>query len=291
MISRKTVIRRQFNRSAAGSYDTHANVQRDMAKKLMQSLKPWTSGKNRNEINILEIGCGTGTLTEMLLNEWPNASITAIDIAPAMIKAAEERIRLNSQNNVSNNNERSSRVQFLHADIEMWAANAPIGSFDLIVSNACFQWLSDPQQTLEYLNRLLCPGGLLTFTTFGPETFRELHLSFQEVYLAAGMEYQRHGLSFQTAEQWRDFLTKSKFHSIQYEQYCRSEEYASAREFLLAVKAQGASTSEAASNSPALRRLFADMFKVYEDKFSTLGGVYATYDVLLISGISKQSSD
>lgn len=283
MGSRISAIRRQFNRSAAGSYDIHAHVQRKMAVQLAISIKGWKSIGDLGEPNILEIGCGTGTLTDILANEWSSGSITALDIAPAMIVAAEQRVRSGTTNQLSCRNSQPARIRFLHADVEMWSADAPTASFDLIVSNACFQWLSDPRQTLRHLRRVLRDGGHLAFTTFGPDTFHELHKAFHTVYRANGMEPQRHGLSFQPTGKWEEWLREAGFLGVQYERSIQTETYASARDFLLSVKAMGASTSQAtAMRGFSPRRLFADMYKEYEEKFSMQGGVAATYDLLLI---------
>lgn len=281
MSSRKHAIRRQFNRSADGSYDRHAHVQRIMADRLAKKLIAVDQGESTG-LNILEIGCGTGTLTEMLVNEWPGASITALDLAPAMIEAAEQRIRSGSHGQLS-------RVRFLPADVEMWASDAPSGSFDFIVSNACFQWLSRPREALKSLHRLLHAEGLLVFTTFGPETFHELHEAFDGVYRASGIEPQRHGLSFQSGIQWQSLLEEAGFSNSQLERSIQTEKYASARDFLLSVKAVGASTSEASAlRGLSPRHLFTSMYKEYENKFSLPGGVAATYDLLLIqAGFSK----
>lgn len=278
----KDAIRCQFNRSAAGSYDIHAHVQRIMADQLTKSLIGWKNEGDRERLEILEIGCGTGALTEILFNEWPLAAINALDIAPAMIKVAEQRVLSRSANHVSNSNSQPSRLRFLQGDVEMWAADAPMDSFDLIVSNACFQWLSNPQQTLGQLRRILRNGGLLVFTTFGPHTFYELHKAFNEVYRVNGMEPQRHGLSFQSSAQWNNLLKEAGFTNVHYESSIQTERYSSARDFLLSVKAMGASRSEAAAmRGLSSRRLFADMYKEYEAKFSMQGGVAATYDLQL----------
>lgn len=225
MINRKTAIKRQFNRSATGSYDTHAQVQGGMANRLTAYVKQRMVDRELDEINILEIGCGTGTLTEMLVHEWPNASITAIDMAPAMLQVAEKRICLSNTNDFDCSKESVSRVRFLLGDVEKWAADVPASSFDLIVSNACFQWLSDPRQTLEHLKRILRAEGVLAFATFGPDTFQELHSSFYEAYHTIGIEPQRHGLSFQSADQWGELLSEAGFIDILCEQRCCKEEY------------------------------------------------------------------
>ncbi|CAI6087667.1 malonyl-ACP O-methyltransferase BioC [Cohnella sp. JJ-181] len=273
MNNRTTAIQRQFNRSAEGSYDVHANVQRTMAAQVVKSLIDWFSKRNVDGLEMLEVGCGTGTLTEMLVRHWPRANISALDIAPAMIKAAEKRV----------NSIQSADLRFVHADVERWAVEAPSDSFDLIVSSACFQWLSQPKQTLGHLRRILLPGGLLVFTTFGPATFRELHQAFNEVYFANGMEPQRHGLSFLSPFQWKNILMEAGFSHIQCQQATQKETYDTPRAFLQSVKAMGASTSEAVKiGGLSSRRLFTDMYKEYEEKHSIQGGVTATYELLLI---------
>ncbi|SDT27112.1 malonyl-CoA O-methyltransferase [Paenibacillaceae bacterium GAS479] len=261
-------VGRQFNRNAA-TYDAHAHVQRMMSIQLADSLQ--CLKERDSKVNILEIGCGTGALTEMLAKEWHDAKITALDIAPEMIKLARKRVFS------------GDRVSFLHADAEIWGADAPSAMYDIIVSNACFQWLSRPEQTFSHFRRMLRPGGLLVFTTFGPATFYELHQAFEEVYRARGMEPQRHGLSFKSGDQWISLLKEAGFSGVQSERTLHVETYASVRGFLYSIKAMGASTSGAAAASGlSMRRLFASMYKEYETKFSVPGGVTASYDLLLM---------
>ncbi|WP_458125307.1 malonyl-ACP O-methyltransferase BioC [Paenibacillus sp. Z3-2] len=283
-IRRSRAVQRQFNRSAI-SYDAHAHVQRSMADQLARSLAGWKNKGFISNPSILEIGCGTGALTQIVVNEWPSANITALDIAPEMIEVASKRF-LSAQHPGSGSCT-TDRLRLLQADIEMWAVNAPACSVDIIVSNACFQWLSSPQETLGHLRRMLRPGGLLIFTTFGPDTFHEMHEAFNEVYRANEMEAQRHGLSFQSPVQWETMLQETGYSSFACERSIHMEKYASARDFLYSVKGMGASASEAVSISGhSLRRLFINMYKEYEDKFSIQGGVSATYDLLFIQSVA-----
>ncbi|KEQ27843.1 malonyl-ACP O-methyltransferase BioC [Paenibacillus tyrfis] len=273
-------IRRRFDRSARASYDAHARVQRVMANKLGRSLARRKERAGETRPHLLEIGCGTGLLTEILLRDWPDAFITALDIAPAMLEAAEQRIRSKAAS--ADANQRLS-VSFHLADAEAWAAQAEPLSFDVIVSSACFQWLGRPQETLRHLRRLLRPGGLLAFTTFGPETFHELHESFAAVYRSCGLEPQRHGLSFLSAGEWRTLLQHAGFAEVREESTIRTEGYASVSEFLHSVKATGASVSAAdASRGLGWRSLFAGMFREYEKRFPAPEGIAATYQLLLL---------
>lgn len=139
---------------------------------------------------------------------------------------------------------------------------------------------------------MLSPGGMLTFATFGPDTFRELHASFDVAYRSRGMEPQRHGLTFQTPEQWTASLLEAGF-SVKQEWSCRRiETYISVGHFLHAVKALGASSSEAAAaGGLGNRRLFADMFQSYEAAFGTPEGITATYDLLFFQAVAGEPSE
>lgn len=278
MSDKRNSIRRQFNRSAR-DYDRHGKVQRMMANELASSLTLFYENKDEAPTNVLEIGCGTGVLTELLVRRLPrSSSITALDLAPAMLDAASLRVRALVGSN---------DVKFLLADVESWAPDASSSSYDLIVSSACFQWLEQPQSTLHTLKRLLRPGGRLAFTTFGSDTFRELHIAFGDAYLQLGQTPQRHGLSFHTAEEWRDMLGQAGFTNVRFSAKRHIECFPSVRDFLQSVKAVGASASEAErSTGLGDRRLFAGMFQAYERKFGMEEGIAATYDLLMLEGLT-----
>lgn len=270
-----SLIARQFNRSSAGSYDQHAGVQRRMAMQLAEVLQ--VSGEDAPPASVLDIGCGTGALTSRLAAAWPQAEITALDVAPGMLLAAQKRLQFAGP----------AGVRFLHADVEQWSAHSEGAAFDLIVSSACFQWLKDPKTTLQHLRRLLRSGGRLLFTTFGPDTFYELHQSFEDVYRSFGLQPQRHGLTFRSGTDWSKLLAEAGFAYVETHRALHPITHPSPRDFLHAVKKLGASASEAAA-APGLskRRLFAEMYQAYANKFSTPEGIRATYELLLLQAKS-----
>lgn len=266
-----SLIQRRFNRSAAaGLYDTHARVQLVMAEWLARTID-----RASDRLDILEIGCGTGVLTELLAQQFPHSSITALDIAPAMLEAADQRLFK------SNPNGRPS-VHWVQADIEAWVANVFPATFDLIVSSACLQWLSRPGETLRSLKQLLRPGGRFVFTTFGESTFRELHQSFDDAYRLQGKVPQKHGLKLHSIEQWQTWLIEGGFSEIQCQQSIQVQGYATVSEFLHSVKSVGASASEANAARRLSRRLLHDMYTLYEEKFRMGNGIAATYELLLM---------
>ncbi|CAM4331716.1 malonyl-ACP O-methyltransferase BioC [Paenibacillus tarimensis] len=265
MSGRLNRIRRQFDRSASGGYEIHAAVQRTMAGNLAAGL-PHPQGLE----DVLEIGCGTGFLTEKLAG-GAYRTVTALDLAPSMLEAAGRRTAGTPAD-----------ICFVLADAEEWAAE-PVrkAEYDLIVSSACFQWLERPAETIGHLHRLLRPGGMLAFATFGPGTFRELHEAFARAYAALGLKPERHGLSFREPEEWQADLLNAGFSHVRFERSEQAKLYASVPGFLHAVKGVGASVSEAAER-PGLgsRRLFLDMFRRYEERYGTPEGITATYELI-----------
>jgi len=84
MLNRKKQIERSFSQKAI-TYDRDAALQKKSAKKLAHFL-PKEEPKN-----ILEIGCGTGFLTQEIQKKYPNANILGIDISKDMIDACRQK--------------------------------------------------------------------------------------------------------------------------------------------------------------------------------------------------------
>jgi len=138
----KDLARRRFSR-AARSYNMSCEPQTLMAERLMALLD------SDSPASILELGCGTGLLTEKLRHAYPTADITAVDIAPGMIQECRQTPCA------------SQSVSFVVGDAENLLIDA---EFDLIVSSSCFQWLSDLSGTMQSLVHRLAHGRSLAFS-------------------------------------------------------------------------------------------------------------------------------
>ncbi|WP_437882119.1 trans-aconitate 2-methyltransferase [Pseudomonas sp. LRF_L74] len=90
-----------------------------------------------------DLGCGPGNSTQILLQYFADAQVTALDSSPDMLEAARQRL---------------PDVSFELADIGNWA---PLQRFDLILANASLQWLPDHARLLPALFSQLAPGGSL----------------------------------------------------------------------------------------------------------------------------------
>jgi malonyl-CoA O-methyltransferase len=149
----KDLIRSRFEKSIK-TYDENAKVQNQMAEKLVSLID-----KDLYE-DVLEIGCGTGILTKKIINKIQYRNYTANDIVPSCEKYIMEI---------------DKSIAFVGTDIEECLAETN-NKYDLIISNASIQWVKDFEQFLKTLISRLKPNGILLFSTFGQENFREIRL-------------------------------------------------------------------------------------------------------------------
>jgi malonyl-CoA O-methyltransferase len=137
-------------------YEEYAHVQRQSASDLVKFTCERVNGRQVRKI--FEPGCGTGLYTRELLDAFPEAAVEGIDISEAMIRQARGLTA-------------DQRAYFRVADAEAIV----FGKYDLITSNAAFQWFNSFDGAIRVMGLLLSGGGLLTFTYFGPQTFVELN--------------------------------------------------------------------------------------------------------------------
>ncbi len=270
MHSRKEQIKKQFNH-AKNTYDQHAIVQQAMAKQLSNLLPK--DGKIKN---ILEIGCGTGLFTKFLLQQYPNASLLAVDLAEEMINKAKQQLQSFSQ------------VQFLTADIEELEISA-FPPFDLIVSNAVIQWLQSKQKTLQTLTASLQPNGWFLASTFGPKTFSELQTTFQQVQQQLGLPATRHLLPLCSAGEWKHLLRHAGLQRIRSKQAFHRLYYENCFTFLKGIKKVGASYQNDLLSLHQRRTLLKNVIHRYDQHYLTPKGVYTTYEVLYLIGQKGRS--
>jgi malonyl-CoA O-methyltransferase len=155
-------VRRHFGR-AANTYEPAAALQREVELRLLESLVY----AERTPDVVLDLGAGPGRASAALKKRWPKAEVLAMDLALPMLVAARR------------NQAWWRRFQRVAGD----ARALPLrdGSVDLLFSNLCLQWCPDLPAVLDELRRVMRPGGLLLFSTFGPSTLFELREAFAQV--------------------------------------------------------------------------------------------------------------
>jgi malonyl-CoA O-methyltransferase len=265
----KQLLKKRFN-SHAKTYDAYADVQKSMANRLIDQLS--TNFFNQ-EVTILEIGCGTGYLTQLLCEKFPKATITAVDLSSGMIELAKQKVI-------------EDRVSFICGDVEEISIER---HYDLIISNATFQWFNSLHTTIEKLYIQLKPKGSLIFSTFGNHTFQELHTCYSDAKQKLGLSSNSSpGQSFFSLEELSQIceqvlvplrehpfkLSKMEKLEVQY--------FRTVQAFFTSIKKIGASNSneESYCQRPSF---FRKLINLYENDYRDENGVKVTYHYLIFN--------
>jgi len=175
------VVRRAFGRAAA-TYDSAAVLQREVGARMAARLDYVKTAPAL----ILDAGCGTGEAVGEFFARYQQARVVALDIALPMVQAARERTRaagsllqrLLSGKLAAWTRHDNVSPRFLCGDVNALPFRGV--AFDLIWSNLVLQWVNDVPRVLAEMRRVLKVGGLVSFTTLGPDTLKEVRTAFAQ---------------------------------------------------------------------------------------------------------------
>jgi trans-aconitate 2-methyltransferase len=95
--------------------------------------------------SIVDLGCGTGNVTKILAEAWPNAQVTGLDNDAAMLEASRKA---------------APEIKWQAGDIAAWSLEAD-ETYDLIFTNAALHWVPNHRELFPRLLNKLTPGGVL----------------------------------------------------------------------------------------------------------------------------------
>lgn len=163
----KLRARRSFGR-AANTYDAAAVLQKMVREEMLSRLDL----VKLNPSVILDAGCGTGLASHALQKRYAQSRVVSLDFAYPMLQKTRSTRRQAGLLNQLKNLMHGTREHLLCADIEsLPLADSSIG---LVWSNLAVQWCNDLDAALAEFHRVMQPESLLMFSTFGPDTLREL---------------------------------------------------------------------------------------------------------------------
>jgi trans-aconitate 2-methyltransferase len=114
----------------------------------------------------VDLGCGPGNSTELLVERFPQSEVVGLDSSPDMLRKARERL---------------PKCKFIEADIATWT---PEEGTDLLFANAAFQWVPDHPAVLRRLLEALPAGGVLAVQM--PDNTHEPANAIQREVAASG---------------------------------------------------------------------------------------------------------
>lgn len=259
----KKTVRTHFNLNAE-RYDTCTVLQKFIAGRLASLIK-----KNGEECNVLEIGCGTGYFTRLLLEKFPNGTITAVDISEKMLAAAKTNLGWDG------------KARLVQGDGEHMPFEGP---FDCIVSASTFQWFNNLEKTFQVLAALLRPGGQLIFSTFVEGTLCELFACFEECSREEGTLFARPAQTLHAPERLRSHLRRAGFSITTFSENERRVSFLSFAAFHSGIKRTGASNAN--RNRRSVPRSIARKIarRYAEDYPNDSDGITATYKMVFFAG-------
>jgi malonyl-CoA O-methyltransferase len=225
-----TRVHQRFQRGLA-TYSEAAVVQRRMAQTLCASLLQTTPMRQFG--TVLDLGCGTGLLTDAFVSACTWDTLHLYDLLEACQPFHAQR----------------PNAQFHKADLNIYDSYPEA---DLILSGATFQWIHDLDALLGRLHRVLKPEGLLAFSTFGPENLKEVHAISDA------------GLTYIPAQRLSEKLQTAGFEVLLLKESQEVLTFASPRDVLEHLKATGVTAS--AKNSvwtKATLRAFEENYEAF----------------------------
>jgi malonyl-CoA O-methyltransferase len=251
----KRQTRRAFSR-AADNYDEVAVLQREIGDRMLERLDYVRLAPRV----ILDAGCGTGVVVDHLARRYRKAQIIALDFALPLLRHARRRGTWRR------------KPACVCGDIEHLPL--PDRSVDLVFSNAVLQWSADLARVLAEFLRVLKPGGLFMFSTFGPDTLKELRAAWAEA------DGHSHVSPFVDMHDIGDLLVHTRFADPVMDAEWLTLTYAAVDDLMRDLKVLGAgnATTERPRGMTGRGRMAA-MRSAYEG-FRSHGRLPATYEVI-----------
>lgn len=247
----KSKILKSFD-SKAHTYEEYSIAQKEISKRMIERLLIMKFKPH----HILDLGCGTGFLSELLSKQFPNAKLTCLDISENML--TECRKKNNGFNLVS-------------GDIENLPFSRP--SFDLIVSSFTLHWCEQIDKVFKDALGLLFNKGLFMFTTVGPKTLQEL----QEAY--SKIDSLQHINTFSDMHLYGDSLLNCGFKDPVMDMEEIIFQYSTFRDVLNSLKKTGANTVIGQNKSHMSKENYKNLLKAYPQSSSD-NSFSVTYEMI-----------
>jgi class 3 adenylate cyclase/trans-aconitate methyltransferase len=145
-------------------YEEHSTIQEQQSIKLAGILDSETLTREFDPEYILDVGCGTGKVTERMAAKYPTAKIRGIDSSRSAIAKAR-----------TTHNPEQYDIEYEQHRIEKYCPSDEVGQYDLIFSNTTMHWVEDQHGAYGNLRQLIADDGVLAIHQGHKGSYKELH--------------------------------------------------------------------------------------------------------------------
>ncbi len=277
----KKQIQHAFNRSCA-TYSETSFLQTEVGAILVHALKKAVDDEfghphpcplsQTDQIRLIDLGCGEGSVTKMFLEGFKTCSITCIDISENMLALAEKNIRVMCKKGAC------KEAIFLKIDIEDVADILERGKYDIAFSNSSIHWVIDIERAIRAISHILKDKGVFASSIFTKNSLKELDTAFNEVtgkHITANR--------FWSFDRIKACLLKY-FTPIVCERLILMRRYENVFSLLKTLKKTGVNAGSPIVKRPLLMRDIKRMDDIMQDKYL---GAMASYEVMVFVGLKR----
>ena len=262
-----TRVAAAFHRQAA-EYDRTVLVQRRVVDNLVKTIEPLCHPSPQQ---ILDVGCGTGSLLGRLHTRYPQAALVGVDLAFNMCRQCADKL-----------GEVCSVVQ---GDAGQLAFKD--GAFDLVVSSSVLQWVDDLSVVLGEMRRVVRSQGRICLAFFCDGTLHELQSCYRDAVTSvsghnSGQTSRLH--SFRTVDEVLSILSQMGFEQYVVTSEIETDWYDDLTSLLRSIKNIGAGTVSGGSGSGlGWRGILNETYRLYSERHGVAGRIPASYSVLYLT--------
>jgi len=258
----KEYKRKSFNR-AAKTYDSCSTLQDTISGNLIDRLK----NIKLYPLDILDLGCGTGTNGLNLRKKYKKSRIINYDFSENMLKEACIKQKLFILDKIN-----PSPYSYICADIE--AIPLEENSLDLVWSSSTLQWCNELELVFDQIKKILKPGGLFIFSTFGTNTLSELRNITENLFK------EKRTSTFTDMDNVRNLLLSSGFRNSVLDVEKFKVMYKEVSKIFIDIKSIGATNGNVSNNRGLSGRSFTKKITEEYEDYRVNDLLPASYEVI-----------
>lgn len=250
-------------------------LRREIAARMMERLSLVRIEPER----VVDAGCGEGADLSALQKRFPQATLLGLDASPAMLseaqrhqQSAQSAMRRLLQQWLPAASGKDAGANLLCGNFSQLPL--PLNAVDVVWSNLALHWHPQPDQVFVEWRRVLRTDGLLMFSCFGPDTFKEIRAAF------ASVDREPHTLPFVDMHDFGDMLVNAGFSTPVMDMETLTVTYASVDKLFADARAWGGNPLDTRRRNLLGRRAWQQVRQALEQNRRPDGSIPLTFEVI-----------